>query len=117
MSLADRYSRIRNVLSGRGMVLVLLLLCAFFGVVTCNEQHPTGTLAARQLADAIAAGSGGRARVMIVVRSSDEDAAFAAELRRQLEERGVAVVATVRGQPADARLAMSRLGEQGERIT
>src|SRR5262245_53693958 len=94
-------------LSDHGMVVVLLLLCAFFGVVTRAEQHPTGAPAARQLADAIA-GSASRARSVIVVRASDEDAAFATELRRALEERGVTVLETVRGQPADARRVLTR---------
>src|SRR3954471_958938 len=109
MSLITHSTQMRKMASSHGMVLVLLALCAFFGVVTSNEQHPTGATAARQLAASIAADSGGRARVMIVVRPGDEDAAFARELRRQLEERGVTVVATVLGQPADARLAMAQL--------
>jgi ribose transport system permease protein len=103
------------------MPLVLLLLCAFFGAVTLDEQHPTGAPAARQLADAVAAGAGpgpgGEARALIVVREGDDDAAFAAELERQLRARGVAVAGTVRGQPADARRAITRLGERGERLS
>jgi ribose transport system permease protein len=98
------------------MVLVLLLLCGFFAVVTCNEQFPTGAAAARQLASAIAADSGRQAGALIVVGEGGEDASFASELRDRLQERGVAVVGTVRGQPSDARLALTRLGERGERV-
>jgi ribose transport system permease protein len=104
---------VSRFLSDHGMVVVLLLLCAFFGVATLAEQHPTGVPAARQLAAAIASGPGGKARAVIVVRASDEDASFASALRGALEERGVTVLETVRGQPADARRALTRLGERG----
>ena len=36
-------------LSDYGMVFVLLLLCAFFSVVTYSEQSPTGEAAAKQV--------------------------------------------------------------------
>src|SRR4051812_44578925 len=110
------YRPASRFLSDYGMVLVLLLLCAFFGVVTCAEQHPTGVQAARQLASAIAAESGGGGKAVIVVRASDEDASFAATLRRALEERRVTVLATSSGQPADARRALAQLGARGERV-
>ena len=103
-------------LSDHGMLLVLLLLCAFFGVATRAEQHPTGVAAARQLAATIAAGSHAEGGTVIVVRASDEDAAFASALRRALKERGVAVLATLSGQPADARRGLAQLGERGERV-
>ena len=105
-----------SFLAGHGMLVVLLLLCAFFGVVTRAEQHPTGAAAARQLAQAIVADSGKDARVVIIVRPGDEDASFAAALRRALEQGGVPVIETVRGQPADARRTLTRLGEQGVRV-
>src|ERR1700722_4613661 len=104
------------LLADHGMLVVLLLLCAFFGVVTRAEQHPTGVAAARQLAQSIVADSGKDARVVIIVRSGDEDASFAAELRRALEQGGVTGIETVRGQPADARRTLTRLGEQGVRV-
>ncbi len=104
------------LLSDYGMLLVLLLLCAFFSATTIEEQHPTGLAAARQLASAIGSGAGSGARVVIVVRDLDEDASFAEELRRSLEGRGMTVVETVRGAPADARRAITRLAEAGERV-
>lgn len=103
-------------LSDYGMLLVLLLLCAFFSAATVQEQHPTGPAASRQLASAIASGAGPGARVLIVVRDLGEDAGFADELRRALEGREVAVVGTVRGGPPDARRAIETLGARGERV-
>ena len=100
------------LLSDYGMLLILLLLCAFFSASTIEEQHPTGPSASRQLASSIGKG----ARVLIVVRDLDEDAGFAEELRRSLEGRGIVVVETVRGGPSDARRAIVRLAERSERI-
>ncbi len=104
------------LLSDHGMILVLLLLCAFFSAATFEEQHPSGPSAARQLASAIASGAGGGARALIVVRDHDEDIAFGDQLRSSLEGRGVTVAGTVRGGPADARRAITAIGERGERI-
>jgi ribose transport system permease protein len=103
-------------LADYGMLAVLLVLCATLGVATLNEQHPTGTAAARQLADAIARDSPAGVHTAIVLGAGDDDAAFAAELEGALQAHRVAVVETVRGQPADARRALARLGAQGVRV-
>lgn len=98
------------------MVLVLLLLCCFFAVVTWGEQHPSGPAAAQQLAEQIAEDGGGKARVLIVVRDSARDTAFADALRTELEARGVKFVALVKGQPPEARDAIAKLVEGGADI-
>jgi ribose transport system permease protein len=96
------------------MLAVLGLLCAFFAAATLDEQQPTGPAAARALADQIASKPGTRA--VIVVRDHEEDVAFAAELQRRMGERGVEVLDSVQGRPADARRALARLGEKTERV-
>jgi ribose transport system permease protein len=103
-----------HFLTDYGMVLVLLLLCALLGVVTIAEQHPADPPAARRLAAAIVADPGKNGGVVIIVGPGDEDAAFAAELGRALKQKGFPVLETVRGQPADARRALVRLGERGQ---
>ena len=102
-----------------GMALVLLVICAFFSVMTWNEQHPTSAAAARQLAGAIAARGSAVAEggVLIVVRESDDDAIFADVLKRALRARGVKVIDTVKGQPADVRRATTQALQKGERIS
>jgi ribose transport system permease protein len=113
---SHRSAIVSSFLADHGMLVVLLLLCAFFGIVTRAEQHPTGVAAARQLAQSIAADAVQDARAVIIVRTGDEDALFAAELRLALRQGHVSVIDTVRGQPADARRALTRLGEQGVRV-
>ena len=103
-------------LSGYGMLLVLLLLCAYYSYATYTEQDPEVTAGAEQLARAIVQRAGTSARVLIVARDTQEDALFADTLRRGLAEAGVTVVTTVRGQPADVREALEQVVESGGRL-
>jgi len=94
--------------SDYGMLLVLLLLCVYYSWVTWDEQHPTGAAAGEQLAADIVGRFEAPARVIVVARSHQEDAAFADTLRDRLTAAGLTVLATVKGQPADARAALGR---------
>ena len=99
-----------------GMLLVLLLLGAFFSAVTLEEQHPTGAAGARQLTSEIARQFKPGARVLIVVRDTREDAEFASELAARLKTGGFIVTDTVKGQPADARQTLARIAERGGKL-
>jgi ribose transport system permease protein len=98
-----------RVLSDYGMILVLLLLCAFFSVVTYRDQSPTGAAAGRQLATTIMTELGEAPRVLIAVRDQPDDVAMAEQLRRDVEEKGGQVLAVVQGEPKDARAAIQKL--------
>jgi len=99
------FAFLRHHLAGSGMLLALLLLCAFFSVVTWTEQHPQDAAAARQLAAQIAPG----AKVLIVVRPQAEDSAFAEALNAALGSRAE----IVQGEPKDARAALERAAASG----
>jgi ribose transport system permease protein len=105
-----------KTLSDYGMLGVLLLLCAYYSVVTWAEQQPTGAAAGEQLASDIQTRHGQAARVLIVVRDIPEDGAFADTLRERLVQLGCTVVATVKGQPQDARRAIAAISDAGETI-
>jgi ribose transport system permease protein len=93
-------------LSGYGMLVALGLLCAFFSWVTWAEQHPTGAAAGRQLAASLAGKARAGGRVLIVAGATTEDLEFARTLRDRLTAAGALIVATVNGEPADARRAL-----------
>jgi ribose transport system permease protein len=97
-------------------VLVLALLCAVLSVITWDEQFPSGASGGRQLAALVAGQIQPPAKVLIVVRGTQEDAAFAAAAESELSKAGYVVVETVRGQPVDARRAISRLGAAGQKV-
>jgi ribose transport system permease protein len=103
-------------LADYGMLLVLLLLCLFFSILTYSEQHPTGAGAAAQIAAEIRRHAGPNARVLIAVRDRPEDAAFAASLREELTRSGAAVLEVVKGEPRDARRALERIAAAGGKL-
>src|SRR5438067_5248548 len=103
-------------LSDYGMLLVLVLLCGYYSYATYAEQDPTGVAGGEQLAQAILSHAGKAAKVLIVARDTSEDAAFADTLARRLGEAGLTVVATVKGQPADARAALQRIASSGGKL-
>ena len=96
---------IRRHLARSGMLVALLLLCAFFSIVTWTEQHPQDAAAAKQLAAQIAP----NAKVLIVVRPQAEDIVFAEALNASLGSRAE----IVKGEPKDARAALQRAATSG----
>jgi hypothetical protein len=97
-------------------VLVLFVLCAVLSIATWDEQFPTGAVGGRQLARQIAGQARPGASVLIVVRDTAEDTAFAAAVSEQLTTGGFRVLDTVRGQPVDARRAIGRVAAAGDTI-
>ena len=98
------------------MVIVLLLMCAYFSVVTWDEQFPEGVSGARQLAATIIYEAESTASILVVTRGNEQDVAFADELTRQLTDAGLTVVGTVKGEPPDARRVISQLVDDGKTI-
>src|SRR5579872_1442177 len=103
----------QRLLNEYGMVLVLLLLCAFFSAVTLTEQTPTGEAAARQLGAELTNSPGKGGRVLIAVQPQGEDVTLAHALEHELSSAGVQVAATVIGEPRDAREALQKLAAAG----
>ena len=103
-------------LSDYGMIFVLLLLCAFFSVVTYSEQSPGGEAGAKQVVTAIAEQFGKTPRVLIAASDQSDDATFAAKLERDLAASGAQVIATVKGEPKDAREALQKAAASGGKL-
>ena len=103
-------------LTDYGMILVLVLLCAFFSVVTYSDQSPTGEAAAKQVVGAIQQQFGKTPRVLIAASDQPGDAAFAASIERELATSGAQILATVRGEPRDAREALVKINAAGGRL-
>lgn len=95
------------------MLLVLLLLCAYFSVVTWGQQYPTGAAAAVSVAQSVAALPAESRQILIVARDSDEDRLFSQQLQTLLEAEGRHVFRIVTGGPADARRAIATAVDQG----
>jgi ribose transport system permease protein len=89
-----------------GMVIVLLLLCAYYSWVTLAEQHPTGAPGGRHLGTRIRAAVATPGRALIVARANQEDTEFARAVESALRQAGWQEVTVVTGGPAEARAAM-----------
>ncbi|HLW65159.1 MAG TPA: ABC transporter permease [Gemmataceae bacterium] len=98
------------------MLLVLLLLCGLFSVLTLHRQTPTGAAAGQQLARDILRQNGIDAHVLIAAGASADDAAFADTLDAELGKCNVKVLAVVKGEPRDARLALDAIAQKKERL-
>jgi ribose transport system permease protein len=97
-------------------VLVLALLCGVLSALTWSRQYPSGAAGGKQLAALLERELPRGTAVLIVVRNTTEDAAFAAAAAERLTAAGYRVVETVRGQPADARRAIERAVASRTRI-
>jgi ribose transport system permease protein len=99
-----------------GMIFVLLLLCAYFSVVTYSEQSPTGEVAAKQVISTIQQQFEEAPRVLIVASDQPGDLGFATSIERELVAFGAQVLATIKGEPKDAREALARIQAQGDKL-
>jgi ribose transport system permease protein len=107
---------LQTILRDYTTIIVLLALCAILSVRTLGKQSPSGAGGGRQLAELIHQRSSGGGTVLIVVRDTADDAQFAAAAQQQLASNGFRVIDTVLGQPADARRAIQRASDAGEKI-
>jgi ribose transport system permease protein len=105
-----------RLITDYGMILVLLLLCTFFSVMTYSDQSPSGEAAAKQVVSTIRQEFGKSPRVLIAASDQPGDTAFAAGIERELVASGAQVLATVQGEPRDAREALMRINAADEKI-
>jgi len=114
-SLALKSVLVRGM-SEYGMVLVLLLLCGYFSLVTIEWQEPTGSLGAEELAPRILKQFPPGTTVLIVARDNQQDAEFAHTLAERLSGAGMAVLGTVRGGPPETRVWLESLAKAGRQL-
>jgi ribose transport system permease protein len=105
-----------GMLSRHGMLLVLLVLAAFFSLMTLNQQPLTGPEAARQVAQDMLQTLASESRVLVVASDQGNDPLFADQLTQQLVAAGQPVVATITGDPQTARRILSNRAQQNEQL-
>lgn len=99
-----------------GMLLVLLLLCFFFSLMTIREQYPTGEKAARKLAPELLKSTPAQGTILIISRDSGEDVEFAQKLKELLAAGGHSSVRTIMGDPATIRNSIAALIDSAQAI-
>lgn len=98
-----------KILSDYGMVVVLLLLCLFFSAVTYTEQSASGPAALDQIAEGVKPGE----KVLLIGGATASDKAQLAELEPRLKAAGANLLATVGGEPKEARAALQKFAAAG----
>ena len=102
--------------SDYGMVVVLLVLGAYYSWVTWAEQFPTGEAAAKSLASDIIDAHAEGDRILIFARANSDDRSFSQALEQRLKSAGIQVAANVNGSPADVRQALEKSQNDGAPI-
>lgn len=117
MTTADRSLRrpspLARLLSGYGMVGVLLLLAAFFSIATIQEQHAEGDAAARSVAAQLERAGLEGATLVIVGRGGEDGARFAEGVSRRMRRATAVPPVVVTGDPAQIRAVFERLAGAG----
>ena len=101
--------------SDYAIVLVLVVLCAFFSVATWTEQAESGAAGGRALAQDIA-GQLPPGRFLVIVRDDADDREFAGAVQEALQKRGWTLAALVRGQPVDAKQSLVQLEQTATKL-
>lgn len=96
-----------------GMVLVLLLLCALFSLLTLKRQSPDGPSAASFLVKEIAAKVSSEKTVIVFGKKNTSYADLAESVAKGLERQQRSKVTLVIGEPRDLRDALDALREEG----
>jgi ribose transport system permease protein len=97
-----------------GMLVVLLVLCALFSVLTVQRQVPSGAAAAEQIAGQIGRDLDPGDRVLVVASPAPESRDGAREIVSRLEARGFSQLHEVAGTPRDLRLFLEEAARAGE---
>lgn len=96
-----------------GMAVVLAAVALGFSLATLQQQPADGAEGGRQLARLIARRLNHGGRVLLVVRDTNADAAFADAVAGSLAGAQLEIVAQVRGRPADLRRTLEQLAASG----
>ncbi|MGD8500921.1 MAG: ABC transporter permease [Phycisphaerales bacterium] len=106
----------RKLFSDYGMILVLILLCLLFSVLTLKEQTLQDSDAMAELIEQVK-GKFKKSDIILTVGAVNKDSApFAEKLHEELEKGGFSNARNVVGIPRDLRLAMDDIKEKGNRL-
>jgi ribose transport system permease protein len=103
----------RNLLSNYGMILVLIVLCMLFSVLTLKKQMPYGSTAVTQLIEQINNDFKKSDTILVVGAVNTGSGPFAEALFEELRGEGFSNVEKVVGIPRDLRLKLDDIRAQG----
>ena len=105
-----------RMFSEYGMLVVLVLLCVLFSLLTIREQHPSGTEAADVLFDHLSLSDNRQRGILIAARPDSQDSLFTTALRTQLAGGGFSGVEVLQSDPQFLRETLVQRTELSARI-
>ena len=106
-----------KLFSDYGTLVVLLLLCIGFSVVTIKEQSPTSAAAAEQLAKRSESELLADSNIIILIWQGEDRELFAKTLSETLANSSVTIAKMTIGQAADARKTLEDFGDSGGELS
>ena len=101
-------------LNDYGMVFVLLLLCAFFSLMTLKDQRAIGSGAGEEVSDKVISEVADKtAPILIAGKTDRETEDFAATATARLQQAGYSNIFNCVGSPRNLILAMKKLQKEG----
>ena len=101
-----------KLLRDYGMILVLILLCLLFSILTLKEQTPQGDAAASQLIEQVKSRFNNSDIILTVGAVNKDSAPFAEKLGKKLKEQGFDNTQIVVGVPRDLRLKLDDISKK-----
>ncbi|MEM9018869.1 MAG: ABC transporter permease, partial [Verrucomicrobiota bacterium] len=101
------------LLNHYGMVLVLLVLCLLFSLLTLNRESALGERSALRVATELQERAGEKDSIFVIGAVRTESADFAESLSEELAKLEVGGVSTVIGSPRDLRVAWDEAATAG----
>ena len=98
------------------MILVLIILCLLFSVLTLKQQTPDSEKAAAQLIAQIKDEFTKDDLIITVGAFNKDSAPFANHLKGELEKHGYNNILAVIGIPRDLRIALDEIHASGNRL-
>ena len=105
---------LRKLLSSYGMIVILIVLCVIFSVLTLKERTPSGGLAVSEMAAEVNK-QFDKSQVVVTVGAANTDSAdFSDRLGKALTSQGFHDCYIVTGTPRDLRLELDKIKAAGQ---
>lgn len=108
---------VRKLLRNYGMIVILILLCALFSVLTLKKRAPSGDLAVSEMADRIRAEFPESQIIFSVGAVNTDSGSFAEKLGEVLKKQGYEKCHVVIGTPRELRGELDQVLSVGQTVS
>ncbi len=103
-----------RLLSDYGMVIILIILCLLFSLLTISEQHPAGAAAANDLSKQIIKIGTGSESILVLTSGNLEDKQFVQALKNDPKINKLRSLSFIEGPPSTIKAQIAMLDSTGQ---